>query len=343
MMEAKVSAYQLKNIRHYYGDRKVLDIDALSIEKGTITGLIGPNGSGKSTLLNLLAFAERPSQGEIYFKDRPEFPFSKTVRSKVTLLTQKPYLLKRTVYENIAYGLHIRKDKKDIGKRVELALQNVGLEFSRFAHRRWHELSGGEAQRVAMAARLILEPEVLLLDEPVASVDAESAKLIRKATLKACENWGTTLVIASHDIQWLFSISDTQFSIFNGKVFTTGLENIITGPFEPITDNQVVKHFPDGQKLIFPTGGNGRKAVIIRKKDITMGTAALFNDDSFNQLEGVILGMFYEKKKGLISANISVGDHSFTLNFSSEQISKFDLQPGKKITLNFRTIDVEWI
>ncbi|MCK4767697.1 MAG: ATP-binding cassette domain-containing protein, partial [Desulfobacula sp.] len=269
-MTKKNPAYHLKDIQHYYGNTKVLDINDLKIVKGSITGLIGPNGSGKSTLLKLLAFARKPTRGHIFYKGRLELPFSPTVRSKVTLLTQKPYLLKRTIFENIAYGLKIRKDKKHLEERVKKVLSTVGLDYQKFAHRKWHELSGGEAQRVAMAARLILKPEVLLLDEPIASVDTESAELIRKASLKARDNWGATLVIASHDLQWLYSISDKQLSIFKGNIFSTGMENIITGPFvKPDVkpdDKPLVKKLDDGLKTPAPK----TCTAIIRKKNISI-------------------------------------------------------------------------
>ena len=179
------SIYHLKNIRHYYGQKKVLDIGDLDIRTGSITGLMGPNGSGKSTLLKMLAFALKPTEGRIFYKGREESGFSPEVRLKVTLLTQKPYLLKRTVFDNIIYGLKIRNDRHNLEERVKTALSKVGLDFQTFSHRKWHQLSGGEAQRVALAARLILKPEVLLLDEPIASVDTKSAELIRTASLKA--------------------------------------------------------------------------------------------------------------------------------------------------------------
>ncbi len=251
-MTTRELTYHLKDICHYYGNTKVLDFDELKIKKGSITALIGPNGSGKSTLLKLLAFAQKPTQGQIFYKGRKEYPFSQSIRSKITLLTQKPYLLKRTIFENIAYGLKIRKDTDHLEKRVEEALLNVGLDYEKFENRKWHELSGGEAQRVAMAARLILKPEVLLLDEPVASVDTKSAKLIRRASLNAKKEWGTTLVIASHDLQWLYSISDRQLSMFKGQLFSTGIENIITQPFEKQNSKTHIKRLDDGQIIKLP-------------------------------------------------------------------------------------------
>ena len=338
-------AYHLKYIRHYYGDTKVLDIPDLKIEKGLITGLIGPNGSGKSTLLKLLAFAGKPSEGQIFYKGRTEVPFSPTVRSKVTLLTQKPYLLKRTVFDNIIYGLKIRKDNKNLGARVKSALLDVGLDYKKFAPRFWHELSGGEAQRVAMAARLILKPEILLLDEPVASVDIKSARLIREASLKARDAWGTTLVIASHDLQWLYSISDRQFSIFNGNIFSTGLENIITGPFETpkSSPEKRIKHLGDGQIMVLKAPVKETDTAIIRKKNIAIELDRQPGNGSLNQLSGHLVSLLLENKTRHIMATVSIHDFSFILRLTSDQISRQKLFPGKKVVLTFSSDAVEWI
>ena len=341
-------AYHLKDIRHFYGRTKVLDIDDLKIKNGSITGLIGPNGSGKSTLLKLLAFTRKPSQGEIFYKGRPEVPFSSAIRSKVTLLTQKPYLLKRTVFDNIAYGLVIRKDKKNLVHPVNKALLTVGLDYQDFAARKWHELSGGEAQRVAMAARLILKPDVLLLDEPIASVDTESASLIRDASLKARDQWGATLVIASHDLQWLYSISDSQLSIFNGTIFSTGIENMITGPFlspDERSDKEIcIKKVGDGQviRLETPSSKPGT-AAIIRKKHICLSLEKQLDTQRFNQLSGHVVSLLLEKKSNHIIAAVAVHDLSFVIQLTPEQIRSLDLFPGKKVVLKFRETDVEWV
>ena len=337
-------AYHLQNIQHYYGNTKVLDINDLKIEKGSITGLIGPNGSGKSTLLKLLAFAEKPTRGHIFYEGHRVSAFSSSIRSKVTLLTQKPYLLKRTVFENIAYGLKIRKDKKNLENRVKRALLNVGLDYQAFAPRKWHELSGGEAQRVAMAARLILKPEILLLDEPIASVDTESAGLIRDASLKARDSWGATLVIASHDLQWLYSISDKQLSIFKGNIFSTGMENIITGPFIKTNKKIFVKKVGAGQVIALKAPvPNTYTAAIIRKENISIALEKQPDKNRLNQLSGHIVSMLLEKKSGHIMAAIAVHDLSLILRLTPDYISSLDLFPGKKVILTFLSNDVEWI
>ncbi|MDA3917958.1 MAG: ATP-binding cassette domain-containing protein [Deltaproteobacteria bacterium] len=342
-MTIRELAYHLKDICHYYGNTKVLDIDELKIKKRSITALIGPNGSGKSTLLKLLAFAQKPTQGQILYKGRKEYPFSSGIRSKITLLTQKPYLLKRTIFENIAYGLKIRKDTDNLEKRVKEALLNVGLDYEKFENRKWHELSGGEAQRVAMAARLILKPEVLLLDEPVASVDTKSAKLIRRASLNARQELGTTLVIASHDLQWLYSISDRQISMFKGQLFSTGIENIITQPFEKQNSKTHIKRLDDGQIIKLPPPAPKTCNAIIRKKKVFIGLEQQEESASLNQLYGQIASMLFEKKTGLIMTTVTVHDTSFVLRLNPDEITNLELHPGKKVILKFDIHDIEWI
>jgi len=341
-MTREPSIYHLKNIRHYYGQKKVLDIDDLEIRSGSITGLMGPNGSGKSTLLKMLAFALKPTEGRIFYKGREESGFSPEVRLKVTLLTQKPYLLKRTVYDNIIYGLKIRSDHHNLEERVKTALSKVGLDFQTFSHRKWHQLSGGEAQRVALAARLILKPEVLLLDEPIASVDTKSAELIRKAALKARDDWGTTLVIAGHDLQWLYSITENQVSIFNGNLFPTGIETIITGPFDKTGDHRFVKKTTNGQTLILKAPGQNEENALIRKKNIRIESLEQPFTDGINRLSGHITAMLLEKESNHVLVTVLVQDLSFVLKLTPDQISSLGLYPGKTITLGFLPDDVEW-
>lgn len=196
---------ELRKVRYRYNGKEVLAIQNMDIAKGSITGLAGPNGSGKTTLLKLLSCVEKPTEGSVRFFKTSALQEDIPLRQKLCLLPQKNYLLKRSVFENIAYGLRVRGRKDSLDTVIADALKLVGLDPS-FAGRQWHELSGGEAQRVALAARLALKPDCLLLDEPTASVDMESARCIRRAVLQARKEWGTTLVIASHFRSWLNDI-----------------------------------------------------------------------------------------------------------------------------------------
>jgi tungstate transport system ATP-binding protein len=190
--------YQITNLVRRYGDRVVLRIRELSVGRGEVVALTGPNGSGKSTLLRTLAFLEPPDEGELVFFGTPGVP----PRQEACLLLQEPYLLKRSVFENVVFGLRVRGRKDKLEELAGEALIEVDFAPEDMLRREWRELSGGEKQRVALAARLILRPLALLLDEPTSNVDAKSAVAIQKAAAKAAAA-GSTVIAASHDHAWL--------------------------------------------------------------------------------------------------------------------------------------------
>lgn len=198
--------YQAAKIVRRFGERTALQVENLRIEKGEALALTGPNGSGKSTLLHILAFLDEPSEGELFFYGDKDIP----PRRQVTLLLQAPFLLKRSVFENIAYGLRARGDTKNLSKRVYEALHLVALDASQYAKRNWYELSGGEAQRVALASRMILNPKVLLLDEPTSSLDVSSAAHVQDTVTKASRKYGMTVIVSSHDHAWLKTLCNDE-------------------------------------------------------------------------------------------------------------------------------------
>lgn len=209
--------YRLEQVRQCYNGRQVLSINEFSVGEGAIVGLAGHNGSGKSTLMRMLAFLESPDSGKIFYDGKAVQEPGLWLRREVTMLTQEPYLLKRSVAANVAYGLELRGENNTDDKVAD-SLAKVGLEPEKFMQRNWFELSGGEAQRVALAARLAINPRVLLLDEPTASLDLESTQLIHEAAVSAREEQGTTLVIVSHDHLWLEEVSDTIFRLDSGQL-----------------------------------------------------------------------------------------------------------------------------
>ena len=214
------AVYTLTNVIQRANDRTLLELESLRVGRGEILGLKGHNGAGKSTLLHILALLERPASGEFLFMGRPADPDDLEQRRRVTMLTQEPFLLARKVRANVAYGLRLRGEAP--AGRVDEALTMVNLDPAEFGARQWNELSGGEAQRVALAARLALRPQVLLLDEPTANLDTESTRAVREATVAAREKWGTTLVIAAHDHRWLRETSDRVLTLEQGRPVPNG-------------------------------------------------------------------------------------------------------------------------
>jgi tungstate transport system ATP-binding protein len=192
--------YRLRSVTKRYGSNVAVDIDSLTIAAGRLYTLSGANGAGKSTLLGILAFLTPPTTGEIFYAgERIDWKGDvvRRRRRKVTLLQQSPYLFGGTVFRNVAYGLKARGIAGEATLRaVDRALETVGLEG--FRDRDARKLSGGEAQRVAMARALAPDPEVLLLDEPLANIDRETAVLL-ETVIASLPSRGTTVVMTTHD------------------------------------------------------------------------------------------------------------------------------------------------
>ncbi|MDD2454473.1 MAG: ATP-binding cassette domain-containing protein, partial [Synergistaceae bacterium] len=141
MNSAAAPLYEIRNLACSYGDDPVLFIDRLDIPADGPTAFIGHNGSGKSTLLKALAFLLKPASGTVRFLGGETAGRENEFRRQATLLLQEPYLLRRTVFENIAYGLRARNDTKGLRDRVAEGLEMVGLPAD-FSKREWFQLSG---------------------------------------------------------------------------------------------------------------------------------------------------------------------------------------------------------
>ena len=179
------------------GESFSLSIASLDLMPRQIYALTGPNGSGKSTLLRTLALLTVPQRGRIRFPDADCGSLAQQ-RQKVTFVEQSPYLLTGTVSDNLAFGLKLRGIRgKEQQNRIKSALKMVGLD--EFENRKANELSGGEVQRVALARALVLDPKVLLLDEPTSNVDSKSLQAF-ETLLRRLPDHGVTVVLATHDL-----------------------------------------------------------------------------------------------------------------------------------------------
>lgn len=192
--------YRLESVRAVRGDRVVLDIPELVVPEGTLFSVVGPNGAGKSTLLQILSFLSTPSSGTVHFGGARVDASRRSqaaLRRQAALLHQSPYLFDETVAANVGFGLGVRglrgRQRED---RIARALEAVGLPG--FGSRRARTLSGGEAQRVAVARVLAVKPRVLLLDEPFAGVDRETSEDLRRL-IGTLPSEGTTVVLACHE------------------------------------------------------------------------------------------------------------------------------------------------
>ncbi len=188
---------RIENLEKYYGERKILDIKELTIEKGKITGITGPNGCGKTTLLNIIAGLDKEYIGKITYDGAK---LDRNIINNMTTVFQKPYLFKRTVYENIEYPLKIRGINKS--EMNTLILNTIkSLEVENLKDKKAHLLSGGESQKIALARALVFRPQLLLLDEPTSNIDPESIEVLEREILRFNEETGGTVVIVTHNLE----------------------------------------------------------------------------------------------------------------------------------------------
>ena len=182
--------------------------------------VIGPNGSGKTTLLRMMALIDKPNDGEIYYKgEKIDNSSAKAIRGKVTMVFQRSVNFNKTVYKNVAYGLELKKmSESAIKRKVMQVLDLVGMK--KFADRRSKKLSGGEQQRVAIARALVLEPELLLLDEPTANLDPKSTLGIERIINGIKKR--ATVVIATNNPFQASRLSDRVACLLNGRLIGEG-------------------------------------------------------------------------------------------------------------------------
>jgi tungstate transport system ATP-binding protein len=249
--------------------------------------------------------------------------------------------MKRSVFKNVSYGLRLRGNGGGAVRRVDEALSLVGLAGKDFARRPWYALSGGEAQRVALAGRLALKPKVLLMDEPTASVDAASAQLIKEASLRARQEMGTTLIVASHDWQWLYEICDEILHLFKGRVFGTGRETIIFGPWQELAAGKWGKILADKQALCVSVPPDPEAAAVIDGLTISENSSALGREEII--LQGTVSRLSLEKKTGHIFATILAGDLPFTVGLTPLQSQAHSIFPGKVIYVRYCPDQIKWI
>ena len=340
---SKRPLFHLTHINHFYQGMPVLQIEKLVIREKSIVGLMGPNGSGKTTLLKILALAIKPTQGEILYNGKAAEPFSPDVRHRVSLLPQEPYLMKRSVYDNMLYGLKIRGEKTDPEDKIAQALSWVGLSADRVLKRKWYALSGGEIQRVALAARLVLRPAVLLLDEPTTNVDADSALLIRQAALRAKDQWGTTLIIASHDWPWLYEVSDEVLHLYKGRLYGTEMENIISGPWQEYENPYWGKVLRDGQRVLVPKPSSSDAMALVQfQPDFDAKETSKHQSDT-HFLSGAITRLIHDHNTGDVIATIGIGELSVFIRCSRKEILEWKRIPGDQITLAYEIASVRWL
>lgn len=230
---------ETRDLKYTYPDGTVA-IQDLNIEimKGKKIAFVGQNGSGKSTLFLLLNGTLKPSQGEILFHGVPFKYDSKSlreIRKSIGIVFQNSddQIFAPTVFQDVAFGpSNLGYPKERIDTCVQLALEQVGL--SRFKDKPPHHLSGGQKKRVAIAGVMAMEPEVIILDEPLSNLDPVSADEIMDL-INEFNHFGSTIIISTHDVDLAYRWSDYVFLLSNSKIIGQGT------PAEVFKDSELLK------------------------------------------------------------------------------------------------------
>lgn len=245
---------QLKNINKYFGKNHVIKNVDLNFEKGHFITFLGPSGCGKTTLLRMIAGFYEPDEGEILLNGKNIEKVPPYDRNTAMVFQEYALFPHMNVFDNVSYGLRVKKKSKDeIEKRVKQALALMQLEGmeKRFPN----QMSGGQQQRVAVARALVMNPEVLLLDEPLSNLDAKLRESVRVELRQIQQKMGLSTIYVTHDQSEALSMSDAIVVLKDGIVHQVGTPQEIY--FEPKT--AFVADFIGTTNLISLKGESGNQ------------------------------------------------------------------------------------
>jgi len=237
---------ELHNLKVSYGGRTVLQVERAFFQQGRFYGVVGPSGSGKSTLLRILNLLERPLSGRLNFFgteiDLAHLTYKKgiPIQRQMGYVAQKPAMFQTSVYDNVALGLRYRGvDKKTIRRLVMEALEQV--ELAHLADQRADTLSGGEAQRIALARALVCEPTLLLLDEPTASLDPYNITIFERVVQTFHREKQTTILMVTHNLPQARRLAQTCLFVFQGEIVETAeTDTFFNRPASPMLQDFVM-------------------------------------------------------------------------------------------------------
>lgn len=219
--EAPDSYVELRNINKNFGDFQASKNISLNIEKGKLVALLGPSGSGKTTILRMIAGLEQPDSGDIIIDGRVVNQVPGSERGIGFVFQNYALFRYMTVYDNIAFGLKVKKvGKADIDRRVKELIRLIGFEG--LEKRYPNQLSGGQRQRVAFARALAPNPQLLLLDEPFAAIDAKVRQELRSWLRSMIDMLGITSIFVTHDQDEAIEVADEIIVTNHGRVEQVG-------------------------------------------------------------------------------------------------------------------------
>jgi tungstate transport system ATP-binding protein len=346
------SLLTLRNLLVRHGDNTALQLSSLQIGSGEVLALLGPNGAGKTTLLRAMGLLQSPDTGKIYFKGMETGPSNAlAIRRRIANVFQQPLLLNATVYRNAALGLTLRSlSSREIQMRLSPWLKRLGI--AHLSQRSARTLSGGEAQRASLARALVLEPELLLLDEPFSALDAASRQALLRDFQRIVKETKITTVFVTHDSHEAYALADRVAVLKQGRLLQLGTrdEVFLSPATEAVAEIVGIENRLSG----FVQNVNGEDA------EIAVDGAIIYARGEFNIGEGVIVcvradeialeaidliaikrnrltGKIFEASLGMSHHRIALDCGSFHLNALVERKKSLEriLSNGDHVTATF--------
>ena len=323
--------YKLKNLKRSYGEKIVFEGVNLTFEKGKIYALVGENGSGKTTLLETIAGFEPPQAGTISLAGQ-----------KISFCLQKPHLFSSSVESNIAYGLKIKKHSPDaksvgslnkkgtdtfsIGTKVNQIASLLGI--SHLLNKKANQLSGGEAQKVALARTFVLEKPLVLLDEPTANLDEESILVFEKLLIESKAK-KSTIILATHQLDLAYRLADEVIKIEDGQAFAASYENFFSG----IIVNNLFK-ISEHVSFVVAAEKRGSAKASIDPKEIIISKEP-FTSSARNCLIARVSSIMDEGKTVKLTANCQ--GTKLVSQITHKSLDELGINVGHEVYLTFKT------
>lgn len=348
---------EIKNVSKSYNSVTILDNISLSVYPGEFLTMLGPSGCGKTTLLRLISGFEQPSSGDILFNNQRINHLPPQKRDVHTVFQSYALFPHLSVADNVAFSLTCKKVNPDeIAERVNNALRLVQLES--FASRRIHQLSGGQQQRVAIARAIIDRPQVLLLDEPLSSLDYSLRKTMQYELKQLQKTLNMTFIFVTHDQEEALSMSDRIVVFNHGRIEQIGTpRDIYETPYNLhvakfigeanifdvdilALDDKTLSTLVESVELTCKNNGKfqvGDKAhLIIRPEDIRVWSESEVTD-SENMLPGEIFDIIYKGSTVDLKVKLPSGKIINASEFFDEDDEKLEYTLNERVWVHWLT------
>ena len=324
------TAYLLNKIKVFHQGQCNLNIPNLEIAHNECVAILGDNGAGKSTLLNLLAYLNKPEEGELSLMgQQTKSRLSTLQRRSIGYVNQQPFLLSGSLYDNIALALKLQgMPSAQRPKLTNRALQQVNLNH--LASKPAYTLSGGELKRAAIARAIAHDPQILLLDEPFSHLDQSHIQQLELIIEDLASQSGKTVIFSTHDRLQGVALADTTINLIKGQITKSPLLNVFQGQLDGRIFNT--------SKLYIHTSGQKIKAnhIAIEPHEIIISTSVL--DSSMrNHFSGRLTAV--SEEAGTIHLTIDCKERFYAI-ISTESLQALNLSIGDNLFLSFKSTAV---